>query len=102
MDMDLYEETHSNLLVRLTREAHESNTSIKRFETLANAISDIIQTIKTHHNFGCLKRIIYMATIKLGYSIGPLNVKTAKMLIDKGLIISSNINPTYKSPILDQ
>ena len=100
--MDIYEETHSNLLVRLTREAHEPNTSIKRFEILANAISDIIQTIKQYHNFGCLKRIIYMATIKLGYSIGPLNVKTAKMLIDKGLIISNNINPTYKSPILDQ
>ena len=43
-----------------------------------------------------------MATIKLGYSIGPLNVKAAKMLIYKGLIISNNINPTYKSPILDQ
>ena len=46
MDMNIYEETHSNLLVRLTREAHEPNTSIKRFEILANAISDITQTIK--------------------------------------------------------
>ena len=102
MDMDLCEETHSNLVVRLTREAHEANTSTKRFATLANAIFDIILTSKRHHNFGCLKRIIYMATLKLGYSIGPLNVKTAKMLIDKGLIISNNINAIYKSPILDQ
>ena len=43
-----------------------------------------------------------MATIKLRYSIGPLNLKTAKMLIDKGLIVANNINPTYKSPIFDQ
>ena len=62
----------------------------------------LYKQLKMHHNFGCLKRIIYMSTLKLGYSIGPLNVKTAKMLIDKGLIISSSINPTYKSPILDQ
>ena len=100
--MDLYEETHSNLLVRLAREAREPNTSTKRFEALANAIFDILITIKRHHNFGCLKRIIYMATIKLGYSIGPLNVKTAKVLIDKGLIVSNNINAAYKYPILDQ
>ena len=100
--MNIYEEAHSNLLVRLAREARTSNTSEQRFTALANAISDIIQKIKTHHNFGCLRSIIYMATLKLGYSIGPLNVKTAKMLIDKGLIVSNNINPTYKSPILDQ
>ena len=43
-----------------------------------------------------------MATVKLGYSIGPLNAKAAKMLIGKGLIISSNINPTYKSPMFGQ
>ena len=102
MDMDLYEETHSDLLVRLTRETHASNTSEKRFIALASAISDIIITIKILHNFGCLKRIIYMATIKLGFSIGPLSVNTAKMLIDKGLIVSNNINAVYKSPILDQ
>ena len=86
----------------MTREAHEPNTSTKRFTTLANAISDTILTIKRHHNFGCLKRIIYMATLKLGYSIGPLIVKTDEVLIDKGLIISNNINAVYKSPILDQ
>ena len=100
--MDLYEKTHINLLVRLTREAHEANTSTKRFMALASAISNILQTIKKYHGFECLHRIIYMATAQLGYSIGPLNVKTAKMLIDKGLIISNNINPTYKSPILAQ
>ena len=98
--MDLYEKTHNNLLVRLTREAHEPNTSTHRFMALAGAISDILYTIKKHHGFECLRRIIYTATTQLGYSIGPLNVKTAKMLIDKGLIISNKINPTYKSPIL--
>ena len=100
--MDLYEEAHINLLVRLAREAHEANTSAHRFMALAGAISDILYTIKKHHGFECLRRIIYMATAQLGYSLGPLNVKTAKMLIDKGLIISNNINPTYKSPILAQ
>ena len=100
--MDLYEETHINLLARLAREAHEANTSTKRFMALASAISDVLYTIKKYHGFECLRRIIYMATAQLGYSIGPLNVKTAKMLIDKGLIISNNINPTYKSPILAQ
>ena len=43
-----------------------------------------------------------MTTTQLGYSIGPLDVKTAEMLIDKGLIVTNNINPTYKSPILVQ
>ena len=100
--MDLYEETHINLLVRLTRAAHEANTSTKRFMALASAISNILYTIKKYHGFDCLRRIIYMATTQLGYSIGPLDVKTAKMLIDKGLIISNKITPTYKSPILDQ
>ena len=70
---------------------------------LASAISDILQTIYKYHGFEeCLRRIIYMATAQLGYSMGPLNVKTANMLIDKGLIISNNINPTYKSTILAQ
>jgi hypothetical protein len=100
--MDLYEETHIKLLVRLTREAHEPNTSTRRFIALATAISDILYTIKKYHGFECLRRIIYMATAELGYSIGPLDVKTAKMLIDKGLIISNKITPTYKSPILLQ
>ena len=58
--------------------------------------------LKKHHGFECLRRIIYMATAQLGYSIGPLNVKTAKVLIDKGLIVSNKINLTYKSPILVQ
>ena len=100
--MDLYEKTHINLLVRLTREAREPNTSTHRFMALAGAISNILYTIKKHHGFECLRRIIYMATTQLGYSIGPLDVKTAKMLIDKGLRISNNITPTYKSPILAQ
>ena len=100
--MNIYEKTHINLLVRLTREAHEPNTSTHRFIALAGAISDILYTIKKYHGFECLRRIIYMATAQLGYSIGPLDVKTAKMLIDKGLIISNNITPTYKSPILAQ
>jgi hypothetical protein len=69
---------------------------------LAGAISDILYTIKKHHGFECLRRIIYMATAQLGFSVGPLDVKTAKTLIDKGLIISNNITPTYKSPILAQ
>ena len=101
--MNIYEKTHINLLVRLSREAHEPNTSTRRFMALAGAISDILYTIKKHHGFECLRRIIYMATKQLGgCSIGPLDVKTAKMLIDKGLIISNNITPTYKSPILAQ
>ena len=92
--MDLYEKTHINLLVRLTREAHEPHTSTKRFMSLASSISNILKTVKQYHGFECLRRIIYMATTQLGYSIGPLDVKTAKMLIDKGLIISNSINPT--------
>ena len=100
--MDLYEETHINLLVRLTRDAHESHITTKRYVSLANAISDIFDTIRKHHGFGCLRRIIYMATAKLGYSVGPITPKAAKMLIDKGLLGTHNINPTYKSPILAQ
>ena len=100
--MDLYEKTHINLLVRLTREAHESHITTKRYVSIANAISDIFDTIRRHHGFSCLRRIIYMATTKLGNSVGPITPKTAQMLIDKGLLVTNNINPTYKSPILDQ
>ena len=69
---------------------------------IVGAISDILYTIKKYQGFECLRRLIYMATAQHGYSIGPLNVRTAKMLIDKGLMISNIINPTYKSPILAQ
>ena len=100
--MDLYEETHSNLLVRLAREAHASHTTTKRYVSIANAIRDIFDTIRRHHGFSVLRRIIYMATTKLGYSVGPITPKIAKMLIDRGLLVTNNINPTYKSPILDQ
>ena len=100
--MDLYEETHINLLVRLTREAHESHTTTKRYVSLANAISDIFDTIRRHHGFSVLRRIIYMATTKLGYSVGPITPGAAKMLIDKGLLATNNINSAYKSPIVLQ
>ena len=93
--MNLYEETHSNLLARLTREAHEANTSTKQFIAIANAISDIIFTSKRHHNFGCLKRIIYMATLQLGYYIGPLNAKKAEMLLAINNIISPSPAPLW-------
>jgi len=92
MDMDLYEETHINLLVRLTREAHEPTTTPNRYLILAGAISDILTTIYKYHGFECLRRIIYMATKTLGCSIGPLDPKTASRLINKGLLVTSNIN----------
>ena len=41
MDMDIYEETHINLLVRLTREAHEPTTTPNRYIKLGGEISDI-------------------------------------------------------------
>ena len=100
--MDIFDETHINLLVRLTREAHAPHVTTKRYVSLAKAISDIFDTIRRHHGFGFLRRIIYMSTLKLGYSVGPITPKAATMLIDKGLLVTNNINATYKSPILDQ
>ena len=98
----MHEETPCNLLVRLTREARESHITTKRYVALANAISDMFDIIRKHHGFGCLRRIIYMATAKLGNSVGPITPKAAKMLIDKGLLVTNNINATYKSPIVLQ
>ena len=90
--MNDYEECHINLLVRLSREAHEPTITSKRFMILSKAISEILNTIQHYHGISCLRRIIYMATLKLGYSVGPLNPKTASRLIKKGLIVTSNMN----------
>ena len=43
--MELYIETSINLIVRLSREAHEPNTSFKRYMSLANAISNVLNSI---------------------------------------------------------
>ena len=56
--MDIYEEPHINLLVRLTREAHEPSVAMKRYVALANAISDIFNTLQKCHGFGCLRRFV--------------------------------------------
>ena len=90
--MNDYEETHINLLVRLSREAHEPTITARRFTILANAISYILNTINHYHGIDCLRRVVYMSTLKLGYSVGPLNPKTASKLIDNGLIVTSNMN----------
>jgi hypothetical protein len=57
---------HSNLLVRLTKEANESNISDKKYKIFADAISDVLETIRKYHGFSCMSRIIYIATKKLG------------------------------------
>ena len=44
--MGIYEETHINLLVRLTREAHAPSVTTKRFVALANAIADFLIQIE--------------------------------------------------------
>ena len=89
--MDIYEETHINLIVRLTRAAHDDNIAMKRYVALADALSDILLTIQRHRKIGCLHRIIYMAMLKLGYCIGPFNAKATQALSNKGLIVTKKL-----------
>ena len=43
--MDIYEETHAQLIVRRCKEAEEPHMSIKRYTALAKALSEVLLTI---------------------------------------------------------
>ena len=47
--MDKYIDSNVNLLVRLTREAHELNLDVRRFGIYVKAISGVMNTIEKYH-----------------------------------------------------
>ena len=71
--MDKYIESNVNLLIRLSREAHEPNTSFKRYSSLANAISNVLNSIEKLHGSYYLHYTAYISALRLGHSLGPIN-----------------------------
>ena len=82
--MDIYLETNINLLVRLSKEAHDPNIDAKRYIIIAKGISDILNTIGKYHGIYYLHYAAYVATLRLGHSLGPLNASTMDKLIKQG------------------
>ena len=90
--MDIYVKTHVNLLLRLSREAHEASISIKRYESIAKGISDILNTIVKYHGIFYLRHAVYFTSLKLGHALGPINENIMAKLIKLGYLLSS---PSY-------
>ena len=89
--MDIYIETNTNLLVRLSKEASDPNIDAKRSVIIAKGISEILNTIEKHHGVQCLHYVAYVATLRLGHSLGPLNASTVHKLIKQGCILTKII-----------
>ena len=86
--MDIYVNTHVNLLPRLSKEAHEANISITRYISIAKGISDILNTIFKYHGMFYLRHIVYFTTLKLGHALGPINHDIMIKLIKHGCIVT--------------
>ena len=71
--MELYIETNINIIVRLSREAHEPNTSFKRYSSLANAVSHVFEFNRKYHGSYYLHYTAYISALRLGHSLGPIN-----------------------------
>ena len=89
--MELYIETSINLIVRLSREAHEPNTSFKRYSSLANAISNVLNSIEKLHGSYYLHYTAYISALRLGHSLGPINEIMMNKLTKKGCMITKII-----------
>ena len=89
--MDIYIKTHVNLLLRLSREAHEKNISITRYVSIAKGISDILNTIVKYHGIFYLRHIVYFTSLKLGHALGPINRDIMSKLIKPGCIVTKII-----------
>ena len=94
--MELYIETSINLIVRLSREAHEPNTSFKRYSSLANAISNVLNSIEKYHGSYYLHYATFMSAVKLGHSLGPINEIMMNKLTKRGCIITNIIYDNNK------
>ena len=89
--MDIYTKTHVNLLLRLSREAHEKNISIKRYTSIAKGISDMLNTIVTYHGIFHLRHIVYFTSLKLGHALGTINENIMAKLIKHGCLVTKII-----------
>ena len=88
--MELYIETSINLIVRLSREAHEPNTPFKRYSSLANAISNVLISIEKYHGSYYLHYTAYISALRLGHSLGPINEIMMTKLAKKGAYYSKS------------
>ena len=89
--MDTYLETNINLLVRLSKEANDPNIDAKRYKIIAKGLCDILNTIDKYHGIYYLHYIIYIATLRLGHGLGPLNATTMNRLIKQGCTLTKII-----------
>ena len=78
--MDTYLETNINLLVRLSKEAHDPNIDAKRYIIIAK-----------YHGVYYLHYAAYVATLRLGHGLGPLNATTMNRLIKQGCTLTKII-----------
>ena len=85
--MDKYIESNVNLLIRLTREAHEPNVDVRRFRVYVKAISGVMNTIEKYHGLYYLQYIAYVASTRLGHAIGPFNEHVASILTKNNSIL---------------
>ena len=99
--MDDSIESNVNLLIRLTREAHEPNIDVRKFRIYVKAISCVMNTIEKYHGLHYLQYIAYVASSRLGgHPIGPFNEHIASILTKHngispyGLIIKSQTSET--------
>ena len=86
--MEIYLESNINLLVRLSKEAHDPITDAKRYVVIAKGISEILNTIAKHHGIECLHYVAYAAQLRLGHTLGPLNASVMDKLIRQGCIVT--------------
>ena len=89
--MDTYLETNIILLVRLSKEANDPIIDAKIYVVIAKGISEILNTIEKHHGIQYLHYIIYIATLRLGHGLGPLNAITMNKLIKQGCTLTKII-----------
>ena len=87
--MNDYIESNVNLLIRLTREAHEPFTELRRYKLYAKTISDVLYTIEKYHGLYYMHYIAYTTSLRLGHALGPMHKNIAYKLMTKHISISS-------------
>ena len=89
--MDVYIEAKIYLVVRLSREANEPNVDIKRDKIVATAISDVFKYNEKHDGNYYLHYVAYITSLRLGYSLRPLNASVMDKLIKQGCAVTKII-----------
>ena len=89
--MDNYIASNVNLLMRLTREAHEPNTELRKYKLYAKAKSEVLNTIEQYHGLYYLHYIAYITFLRLGHALGPINQDIMIKLIKHGCIVTKVI-----------